>query len=447
MNAEKQELERIIGIRHRWKKTAKGAARPTQVCVLGKRKPKMYNLPDETAELDWVLGKYPIKYRAVGPDEDLSSYSARHVKYRRLKANEKTDDFPQGLLRQDGKTWLVATRVPDAYDGLQAGDVIAMVLGGSGDRLAFALSRRGDEINADVYRISPFTLKAKRMRDRDEDALTLAELASQFLATLFHRVNARDRDLIRLREVYRARIDAMKARIACEQRLRQQVVGSIFCSAVSYYPEGTIEQQFNEAKANDVILKNLQRMENRIMRELTKTVESLDVFKQLFASIEGVGPSVASRLIVAIGDIRRFKSEAKLKAFCGTHVLEDGRFARKRLGQVANWQPDARQALYLLGDQFNRRPNTKWGERLREYKRKLRSKHPDMLCNECSKKEGVDVRWNDCPKQKSHHRRYTNAHIHKMATWRTLTKFTEWLWREWWKLERLQSAASLNAHS
>ncbi len=34
-------------------------------------------------------------------------------------------------------------------------------------------------------------------------------------------------------------------------------------------------------------------------------------------------------------------------------------------------------------------------------------------------------------------KRYTKGHIHKMAVQRTLTKFVEWLWREWWKLEKL----------
>ena len=33
-------------------------------------------------------------------------------------------------------------------------------------------------------------------------------------------------------------------------------------------------------------------------------------------------------------------------------------------------------------------------------------------------------------------KRYTKGHIHKMAIWRSLTRFVESLHREWWKLER-----------
>jgi hypothetical protein len=139
---------------------------------------------------------------------------------------------------------------------------------------------------------------------------------------------------------------------------------------------------------------------------------------------------------VAIGDIRRFATDAKLKAFCSVHVLGDGRFARKRSGEVANWHPEARQALYLLTDQFNRRPNSVWGQKLLEYKARLRAAHPDVLCQQCGGK------WDDCQHQKSHKRKYSDGHIHQMALWRTATKFVEWLFREWWKLERGTTAIS-----
>ena len=39
--------------------------------------------------------------------------------------------------------------------------------------------------------------------------------------------------------------------------------------------------------------------------------------------------------------------------------------------------------------------------------------------------------------------KYSAVHIHKMATWRTLTQFVEHLWKEWWRLR----AASLERQS
>lgn len=410
-------MDRIIGIRHRIKRTAQGEARPTQVSILQQGN---YDLADETEELDWVLGRFPLTWQSIKKREDLCSCLPHHILWRKLK-DEEPKSFPDFLLSQKGKDWWVATKVPKEYDGLRVGDKVAMVLGGSGDRLAYALSRRAEEIGAQIYRLPPIELKKHRekreKRDKEEDGQTLAGLLRDS-PELFYPVTRRDRELILLRQAYLARTDAMKARIACEQRLQQHLIGQIFCQPDGLYPEGEIENLYDKTKANDAILQSLLREEKAREGELVKVVESLDIYQKLFVPIEGVGPMIASRLIVAIGDIRRFATDAKLKAFCGVHLLKDGRFPRKRSGEVANWHNEARQALYLLGDQFNRRPDSEWGKNLREYKVKFRAKHPVEVVN--GKK------------------RYTDAHIHKMATWRTLTKFTEWLWREWWALEKYQ---------
>lgn len=412
--------ERIVGIRHRIKKTAEGEARPTQVCILqANGGAEQYDLPDETAELDWVLGRFPTKFRSTVGGEDISIFPKHHVQWRKMRNNEDPESFAPNLLRREGKTYFVAAKVPCEYNGLQAGDKVAMVLGGSGDRLAYALSRQGEGIGAMVYRIPPFFLKEEREQRglaKEDDASLLAELAVSRLE-LFYPATPKDRELILLKEAYLARIDAMKERIACEQRLHQHLIGQIFCSSEGLYPEGSIENLYDEKKASDAIFQALRKEEMSREKELIRIVESLDIYQKLFAPIEGVGPMIASRLIVAIGDIRRFATDAKLKAFCGVHLLADGRMPRKRSGELANWNNEARQALYLLGDQFNRRPSSVRGQKLREYKVKLREKHPEV--------EVVNGK-----------KRYTDIHIHKMAIWRTLTKFTEWLWREWWALHR-----------
>lgn len=398
MGSNKGTNGRVIGIRHRVKKTADGEARPTELCIFDGNETEMLELEDDNAELDFILGRFPVSYRDAKPEDDLAALPAHHMKRRKTPDGEKS-------------------RIPNGHVGLMAGDVVAMTLGGSGDRLAYALSRRAEAVGATVMRIPPFDLKAGRKEgEKDGDAALLARLAAE-KPHLFTKVTSRDRQGILLRESLRAREDAMKARIGCEQRLRQQLIGAVFCREDGLFPEGSIEQSFDELKANDVILKALTTEERKRERELTKIVESLDVYEKVFAGVEGAGPMIAARLIAAIGDVRKFATDAKLKAFCGAHVLKDGGFARRRSGTVSNWSPTARQALYLLGDQFNRRPNSVWGAKLREYKRKFREKHPVPVI--------VDGK-----------KRYGDGHIHRMATWRTLTKFVEWLWREWMRIER-----------
>ena len=229
----------------------------------------------------------------------------------------------------------------------------------------------------------------------------------------------RDRSLILVRECFRAHRDVMKARIACEQRLRQRVIGQIYTSENGLFPEGGIEKAFDALKANDAVFAALKKEEAARLRELERALGNFDVFTKVFEPIEGVGPKIAARLIDAIGDIRRFKTVAQLCAFCGVHLTKDKEgntvFPRRRTGQLANWHGDARQALYLLMDQWNRRPDSEWGKRFLANKAHFRKVHPEV--------EIVDGK-----------KRYTKAHIHKMAGWRTATQFVEWLFGKWWSV-------------
>jgi hypothetical protein len=92
--------------------------------------------------------------------------------------------------------------------------------------------------------------------------------------------------------------------------------------------------------------------------------------------------------------------------------------ARQRRGQVSNWRKPARQSLFLLGDQFNRRPGSEWGMKLLANKKTLRERHPEVVTTDTGKK------------------RYNDGHIHKLATWMTLRQFLKFLHRKWWKLEK-----------
>lgn len=348
---------RIIGIRHRIKRTTEGEARPTELYILNR------DALDEVVSLE-------------------------------------TEDDELNFVRSEVKS----------------GDRFAMILGGSGNSFAYALSRMGERKGAKVHRISAFNLKAERGdSEKDCDADLLARLLRD-KSHLFYEVRSRDEALIEVVECYRARVEAMRARIACGNRLKSAFVGKLFRNYEGLYPEGQIEDLFDAEKANDKIFDALTKEEKLRERELTRALEALDVYTDIFVGIEGCGMSIAAGIISAVGDIRRFETKAKFKAFLGVHVMDDGRLPRRRAGQVSNWSPSGRQALYLFGEQMNRRPKSVWGKKLREYKVKLREKHPEV----------VEV---------GGKKRYTDGHIHKMALWRTITKFAEWLYNEWWKLE------------
>ncbi|MBF8280524.1 MAG: hypothetical protein HW383_297 [Candidatus Magasanikbacteria bacterium] len=477
---KEEPMVRFIGIRHRVKKLSDGDSSPTQVCVIVDGTVRTYDLDTETDELDWVLGYYPTSWRlAVNGEDDAllnelkNGRHRHHLRFRKVKKNEDAAKLSNThvVKELDGKPHVL--EIPASYDGFKPDDVVGMALGGSGDRLAFALSRRAEELSGQtaVMRIRSAKLKAWRedhfKREKDEDAKTLAELVRDNEADFFP-TTGRDRVQIRLVETWRNRVDAMKARIGGEQRLRSRLIGLIFCSEEGKYPEGEIEVAYEKARANDHIIQALIKEEAARNREIEKILRDLPVYEQIFKPVRGIGPMIAARLIVAIGDIRRFETDAKLKAFLGVHVMEGGRFGqretgkqfvRRRQGEVANWHPDGRQALFLLTDQFNRNPNSPWGQKLLEYKAKFRTKHPSVECAACgvpleecqkdsgkltavktSTDQGAEGLQDGSDKNGRHVRRYMDGHIHKMALWRTVTKFVEWLWREWWRLEREMTA-------
>jgi hypothetical protein len=404
---------RIIGITHRIKQDKQNNARPTEVAILTKEY-QYCHLNTETEELDWIKGCWPLTYRPATANDNLADYKDRHLKWKKYKNPNDLDLIPTNLVKLSDGDCYVAQEVPATFDGLQTGDQVIMLLGGSGDNLVYALAREAERLGASIWRLPPFALPAER--DKNHDAEFLITLF-QNRPELFYLVKPRDLEIIKLRELLISRNEAMKARIGAEARLRQRLVGAILRQEYGDDFEGTVEEKFNYYKASDLILQALVTEEKQRTKELKLHIASLPIYQKVFAPITGVAELIAARLIAAIIDIRRFNKASKLVKFCGAHCLDDGRLARRRNGEVANWHNDARQALYLIAEQMNKRPNSEWGRKFRDTKERLRVKHPEVLVINGKKM-------------------YYDGHIHKMAIWRTLTRFTEQLYSDWWSLEQ-----------
>lgn len=417
-------MARLIGVRHQLKLTEENEMRPTQLHIVEGDQVRKMDLETDDDELDFVKGRLPVVYREPVVDEDLTQFDSHRIAWRDIKEGE---EFPANLTRlfkEKGKKARkqVAIKVPAEYDWFKAGDKVCMLMGGSGDDFAYALSRRGEEIGAEVYRISPRHLKdLRKERSKDEDAELLVQA---FLSDpgLFYFTGPRDRKMIAVREAFRARQQAMRDRIVCGQRLRQIVKGRAMRTEDGPYPEGAIEEQYELAQANDELMQSLILKEKQRVKELESALEVLPIYSQILAEVDGVGPMTAARIVSAIYDIRRFPSRAGFEYFCGVATDKELKFLRRRRGQVSNWHPDCRQSLYLLGDIFNKNPDTFWGQKLREIKAKLQEAHPEVV---------------EVDKVK----RYTKGHIQKMALWKTRNRFARWVWSAWWKHEREQGKA------
>ncbi len=393
---------RTIGIRHRVKKTQDGEAHPTQLCIIGESGvTKTYDLDTEDHELDFLLGRFPISWKILPEGEKPS----------------------ENVLPHHQLVWGKSFKVPSVYDGLISGDRVAMTLGGSGDYFAFALSLHGEKIGAEVLRIPPAVLKDRRGEaDKSGDASLLANLL-QNEPGIFLSTTPKDRDLIRLQRAYRDLETIRKDRVACEQRIHSRAIGQIFC-AEDLYSAGTLEVEIKKLQASDATLALLKKEETRVAKLVEVTLESFPVWTEVLSQVDGCGVKIAARIIAGIGDVRRFRNKAKFKAFSGVHLVQVGEskefgLARRRAGVQANWSDLVRQGFYLLVDQFVKNEDSEWGQRFRAIKVEFLRRHPEPM---------------DVPGKKG--KSYSKGHIHRMAIWRTATKFAEWLYREWSRLEK-----------
>lgn len=418
-------MGRIIGISWRVKETVDREARPTKVAVIKDKKIVEYDLSTEDDELDFANGLYVTKWRTVAENEDISVYKPNHCQWRRVPADQDVALLNEAHLRRvpagNGTRIEICTEVPIEMDGLCAGDQIAMALG-AGNMLAGLLFVKGKRIGAKIYRVPPMYLNEHRENpDKKYDHRNLLKLFEDH-PEFFYEVRQPDKALIVVAEKLDAREEIQDQRIACGNRLIRSVIGRTFLSEEEEMV-GLIKDRASALKETDVVYSTLDAEEERREKELIKAVNATSVWP-IFEPVKGAGRRIVAGIIAPIGDIRRFmvppdfttpstqkeldayrksnfeargmwtleqfvrarrrrkaqnKSIAKVMKFCGVHVLPDGRFPRRRAGEVANWSPAARQALWLLGDQFNRNPDSEWGKKLLQYKAGFRLKHPEPI--------------------------------------------------------------------
>src|SRR5690606_14591372 len=94
-----------------------------------------------------------MMWHKVRPDEDVTAFlgDSDRVKTRNIKPGEDLSErhTSQIFVVEVGEPTHYASEVPVKYDGLKPGDSVAMTLGGSGDPLAFALSRHAEKLTTE----------------------------------------------------------------------------------------------------------------------------------------------------------------------------------------------------------------------------------------------------------------------------------------------------------
>lgn len=390
-----------------------------------------------------------------------------------IRRGEETIDLELATEREE---FDFITRSGDYVElGLSAGDTVITALGGSGDRLAFAMSRFLKELGGTLWRIPGFRLKEARdtqqfAQQPEEERTNVRLLHHLFVQhpAMYFECRVRDRETIKISELYRQFKEAQLERMKCAGRLRARMIGQFFLSEEGGYPEGKIEDWFDAKKATDPIYQALLQEEKQAKSTLERALKDTRI-AELFEDVPGCGPSVIGGLVCAIGDIRRFPSAANLVSYFGLAVLKEdgtkakkgekierGLFPRQRRGMRTSWNRGGRQTLYTLADQFNRRPESEWGKRLLANKTYYRTKHPHTVLIEYVGQEATGRVFELVPgtfeKKGTKYllsvdgvltevrgkQRYYDGHIHRMAIWKTLHEFVHWLYVAWTEFEKAE---------
>lgn len=428
---------RLIGIQFRIKKTTKGESKPTIVTIFdpSSRRSQRIELATESDELDFGLDGALVKWRDVADGEDISHLPKRHIK----------------VVKKTGKKQVPAEKI-----AITEGDVILMSLG-AGDELACFLDHKAKAVGATVLRCKPADLKDARGKRESvgkdvkaDDSALIIQIA-QNRPELFRPLTARTKYDIRLQGVFRRWEEIQRhGRIPCEQRIRAALIGETFLLAGEYPNEG-LDIIFKKAKAANPSLQAIIAEELRAEAELTALVEAHPIYREVLSKVGGLGPKIAARILVAVKDIDRFPSDSHLASYCGVAPRHDvggsgySEFPRRRHGLRALYNPTGRQALYLLGEQWNKMPKSEWGARIRMHKAAIAATTPQeteidyVLCRPIVDAEGKE----SVKEFKGKRWVYTKGWIHRKAIWRTLREFVEWMYTEWKSAEAKRVAAGL----
>lgn len=278
-------------------------------------------------EIDFLLGMRPTSWRALSPEEAAQPntllvlpHQIRAVKPREAKRLLGADAF-NALPKQD--EYML---VPASYEGFRPdlGDELLIPNGGLGDMIAMAGygAAKGLGCPNTVRRCTPAFLKAQRelagegaaptkKRGRpssavkDEDHLLLAGLLEETdLRPHLPPMTERDMNLLAVVAAFRHWEELQLARKIAEQHYHVRRGIKAYMWATDGLHATDIQAVHEDALPAHVVA--AQSAEADAKKELDTLLQKVDFHREVLSQHPQVGPSLAARVITAIGGIERF---------------------------------------------------------------------------------------------------------------------------------------------
>ncbi|MFA6493336.1 MAG: transposase [Patescibacteria group bacterium] len=198
-------------------------------------------------------------------------------------------------------------------------------------------------------------------------------------------------------------------RIRAQQRANVRLMNTLW---MPNKPKGKHIERVKKGFTNAEIDYFLAR-EADLLSAISKELPNVPIWAQYLKNLNGVGPSIAARLIGEIRDIKRFPKLGGFRSECGLRVV-DGKAAKFRRGKEENgkrvtFNPALRQALFLFSDQIVRGGEKNlYNASYKKWKEHYTARDGDNL---------------------------TKKHIDNRARRAAVSDFADDLWKAWWRLE------------
>jgi len=181
--------------------------------------------------------------------------------------------------------------------------------------------------------------------------------------------------------------------------------------------------------------------ESQYEKTLWKLIKSEPIIVDWLEHIRGIGPRLSGLLIANIYPISRFDTAAKLWAYCGLHVI-DGKAARRKKGEKANWSAELKTTAYKISESFLKAggPYREQYDHYRDYiiAREIGKGIVIWKTADSGKKSvAFAPKAANLEELKPSDKPETLGHIHAMALRHTAKLFLSHLWEKWRTLERL----------
>ena len=238
-------------------------------------------------------------------------------------------------------------------------DLLFIEMGGMNGPFCLRALERGMRVyripSFHLVRISPKEVKVpgygrKVEENRRRRARLLMELA-QTSPRLFYPMLPPDEAVV-LIKMYIQTYLTLQQRLRIPAQLRRVIMRIDF----AWLPETNAKELINirNLLANPADIDYYLKLEKQLLQAIKKELPRVPIWNAFLKDIPGIGPSLSARLIGTIEDIRRFPKRDSLRAYASWSVTPEGTYPRFRRGegQGPKFNPELRQALFLVGNQI-----------------------------------------------------------------------------------------------